>query len=203
MNLISFDNDYRNQGYRVIAGVDEAGRGPWAGPVVAAAVVLPPGLEIKGVRDSKKLTSRKREKLFDIIKSESISVGIGVIGQDIIDAVNILQATYLAMKEALRGISQVPDIVLVDGHEIPELGVKQAGLVGGDDKSASIAAASIIAKVTRDRMMIEWSEKYPQYNFHKHKGYGTREHLEALQKYGPCPLHRMSFAPVKECVPVR
>ncbi|MFH1367927.1 MAG: ribonuclease HII [Elusimicrobiota bacterium] len=198
MDLISFDRDFRIKGYRVIAGVDEAGRGPWAGPVVAAAVVLPQDLRIEGIRDSKKLTPRKRERLFEEIKKSAAHVGIGIIDQYIIDSVNILQATFLAMKEALGKIPVAPDLVLVDGHEIPGLKWEQTAVIGGDDKSVSIAAASIVAKVTRDRIMVEWSIKYPEYNFQKHKGYGTKEHRDALLKFGPCPLHRKSYEPVRE-----
>jgi ribonuclease HII len=197
MDLVSFDLNYRKQGYRTIAGVDEAGRGPLAGPVVAAAVILPKNLRIKGLKDSKKLTAKKREEIFTIIERKAERIGLGVMDQRVIDSVNILQATYLAMKQALSGMHS--DLVLVDGWKIPDFSPEQRGIIGGDNKSASIAAASVVAKVTRDRMMIKLSGVYPQYNFKKHKGYGTREHVEALRRFGPCPLHRKSFAPVREC----
>jgi ribonuclease HII len=197
MDLVSFDLNYRKQGYRTIAGVDEAGRGPLAGPVVAAAVILPQNLRIKGLKDSKKLTAKKREEIFIIIERKAERIGLGVMDQRVIDSVNILQATYLAMKQALSGMNS--DLVLVDGWKIPDFTREQRGIIGGDNKSASIAAASVVAKVTRDRMMVKLSGEYPLYNFHKHKGYGTREHVEALRRFGPCPLHRKSFAPVREC----
>lgn len=196
MDLISFDLNYRRQGYRTIAGVDEAGRGPLAGPVVAAAVILPDNLRIDGLKDSKKLTQKQREEIFIIIEKNAEQIGVGVMDQEVIDSVNILQASYLAMKEALAGMRSV-DLVLVDGWKIPGLALEQRGITGGDDKSASVAAASVVAKVTRDRMMVKLSAAYPQYKFHKHKGYGTREHIEALRRFGPCPLHRRSFAPVR------
>jgi len=198
MKLFEFDGNYFEDGQMSIAGVDEAGRGPWAGPVVAAAVVLARDTWIKGVNDSKKLTASKREKLFVEISQKALSVGVGVIGEDVIDNVNILQATYLAMKEAISRLSNVPVLVLVDGWPIPGLGIRQHAIIGGDGKSAVIATASIVAKVTRDRLMTEYSARYPQYSFERHKGYGTKEHRDALALYGPCPLHRKSFAPVRE-----
>jgi ribonuclease HII len=196
MDLFEFDGYFGKKQIN-IAGVDESGRGPWAGPVVAAAVILPRNIRIKGINDSKKLSSSIREKLFVEIFEKALSVGVGIIGQDVIDDINILEATYLAMKNALDGLSNTPGLVLVDGWPIPGLKIRQVAVIGGDGKSAVIAAASIIAKVTRDRLMAEYSLKYPQYNFHKHKGYGTKEHKEALERFGPCPLHRKSFAPVR------
>ena len=198
MDLFKFDGEYFLDPRMSIAGVDEAGRGPWAGPVVAAAVVLPRGARIRGLNDSKKLSSKKRDELFIEISRRTPSVGVGIISQDVIDDVNILEATFLAMKEAISRLSGAPELVLVDGWPIPGLNIRQCAIIGGDGKSAVIAAASIIAKVTRARIMTEYSVKYPQYSFEKHKGYGTKEHRKALARYGPCPLHRKSFAPVRE-----
>ncbi|MFC1501058.1 ribonuclease HII [Elusimicrobiota bacterium] len=201
MDLNFFDNGYRNKGYGVIAGVDEAGRGPWAGPVVAAAVVLPKDLAIEGLNDSKKLSPKKREIIYNQICVGAACAGIGIIECSVIDNVNILQATYLAMKKAVSKLSKTPQIVLVDGsNKIPDLNIKQERVIEGDSKSASIAAASIIAKVTRDKIMQKMSEKYPQYGFEKHKGYGTRQHHDALLKFGPCEIHRKSFAPVRKFI---
>jgi ribonuclease HII len=199
MDLFSFDGQYRKQGYQFIAGIDEAGRGPWAGPVVAATVVLSSRVTIDGLNDSKKLSPRKREKLFDEICAVALSVGIEIVSHEIIDTINILQATYQAMRGSLRQIRVPIDCVLVDGWAIPGLEYPQVALVGGDGLSASIAAASIIAKVTRDRLMTDLSRLYPEYHFHQHKGYGTPEHLAALRLHGPCAIHRKSFAPVREC----
>jgi ribonuclease HII len=198
MDLFSFDRTYHEQGYGAIAGIDEAGRGPWAGPVVAAAVILPPGCFIKGLNDSKKLSPQKRELLFDLILRDAQAVGVASVDQEVIDSINILQATYRAMRNALQGISVPFDLVLVDGWAIPGLAHRQVALTGGDGRSASIAAASIIAKVTRDRLMTELSAHYPNYQFHRHKGYGTPEHQTALEKYGPCALHRKTFAPIRK-----
>jgi Ribonuclease HII len=193
-NLFLYDRRFHDDGFRVIAGVDEAGRGPWAGPVVAAAVILPQDASLPGLNDSKKLSPARREELFDRINAAALSVGVEAVGQDIIDSINILQATYRAMRGALQKLALPADIVLVDGYPIPGLDAKQKGIFGGDGKSASIAAASIIAKVTRDRIMSGLSADYPRYGFDKHKGYGTSGHLEALKRYGPCPIHRRSFA---------
>jgi ribonuclease HII len=200
VSLFSFDHYYRVQGNKIIAGVDEAGRGPWAGPVVAAAVVLPPDVELLGLNDSKKLTRLQREKLFIHIKEKALAIGVEIIDQQVIDSINILQATYRAMRGALQRIPFPLDLVLIDGLPVPELGFPQKSFTGGDGKSASIAAASIIAKVTRDAIMCELAEQYPLYNFHKHKGYGTPDHTRALNSYGPCPVHRKSFAPVRACL---
>lgn len=201
MDIFSFDYKYYNEGYKTLAGVDEAGRGPWAGPVVAAAVILPINEKIDGINDSKKLTPLKREKLFERIYASALSVGIGIADHSLIDKVNILEATFLAMKSALNKLHVPFDLVLVDGcHAISQSAFKQIPIIGGDSLSASIAAASIIAKVTRDKIMTDISIKYPQYNFQKHKGYGTKEHHEALLQYGPCPIHRKSFAPVRKII---
>jgi ribonuclease HII len=198
MGLFSFDRAYRDKGYRVIAGVDEAGRGPWAGPVVAAAVILPEIPNLPGLNDSKKLSPKKRAQLFDAITASAQAVGVGIIDVSMIDTHNILQATFFAMREALEKLSGAADIVLVDGAmTVSGLACFQEAIIEGDGKSACIAAASIIAKVTRDRIMVELSREYPQYQFDKHKGYGTKEHYDLLVEYGPCPIHRKSFEPVR------
>ncbi|HHV61881.1 MAG TPA: ribonuclease HII [Firmicutes bacterium] len=181
-------------GYVNVAGVDEAGRGPLAGPVVAAAVILPRGIEIPYLNDSKKLSPKRREALYEIIEGSAVAVGVGIVSHDIIDRINILQATFLAMREAIRKLSVRPDYILVDGRDIPGCTLPQKGIVGGDGRCSCIAAASIIAKVTRDRIMIDLDKRYPQYGFARHKGYGTKEHIDALRAYGPCPFHRMSFS---------
>ncbi|MBQ1609579.1 MAG: ribonuclease HII [Elusimicrobia bacterium] len=197
ISLFEFDKDFYNKGLQFVSGVDEAGRGPLAGPVVAAAVILPKDIFIDGVNDSKKLTEKKRKVLFEEIKQKAFSYGIGIVDAKTIDEINILQATFLAMRKALEQLSVKPELVLIDGnHTIPNLQNKQQAIVSGDAKSACIACASILAKVTRDSIMLEYAKQYPQYNFEKHKGYGTKAHLEAIQKYGPCPIHRMTFAPL-------
>lgn len=192
MSLFKFDKDY---GVNILCGVDEAGRGPLAGPVVAAAVVLKPGAEIfiPEVNDSKKISEKKREKLYDKIIENSLYHAIGVVDVDYIEKYNILQATFLAMKKAVEQIKPEPELVLVDGNRLPDLKAKAEFVIKGDSKSASIAAASIVAKVTRDRMMIDFHEKYPNYGFDRHKGYGTKEHYSNIIKYGVTPIHRMSF----------
>mgnify|MGYP003289866244 FL=1 len=181
-------------GYKVICGVDEAGRGPLAGPVHAAAVVLPIGLEIEGLNDSKKLTEKKREQLFDIICEKAIDYSIGVATEQEIDEINILNATFLAMHRAVEGLKIKPDYALIDGNQYPKIPfVMEETVVKGDAKSMSIAAASILAKVSRDRFMLEKAKEYPQYQFEKHKGYGTKVHYEAIRQYGPSPIHRHTF----------
>lgn len=179
-----------------VAGVDEAGRGPLAGPVVAAAVVLPRDLSIRGIDDSKKLTAERREELFELIQRDAVAVGVGVVSESVIDEVNILRATHRAMREALAGLGAAPDHVLMDGDAVPELGFPQTAIHQGDGKSTAIAAASIVAKVTRDRMLVELDERYPGYGFARHKGYGTKEHISALMRLGPCEIHRRSFGVV-------
>jgi ribonuclease HII len=183
-------------GVEAVAGVDEAGVGPMAGPVVAAAALFPPELFIKGVNDSKKLSAEQRESLFGSIREKALSIGVGIVDVDEIDRLNIYWAAMLAMKRALGAMAVQPAHVLVDGRAIPGLVVPQTRIVGGDRKSFCIAAASIIAKVTRDRMMAEYDEHFPGYGFAEHKGYCTPEHLEILRTRGPSPIHRRSFAPV-------
>ncbi len=180
----------------VVCGIDEAGRGPWAGPVVAAAVVLDPNNVPTGLNDSKKLTSAKREALFDPIMNAA-QVGTGIVSARMIDEINILQATYKAMQEAIAALAVAPTLALVDGNRAPPLMCNVQTIVGGDAKSLSVAAASIIAKVTRDRIMMEFDAAYPAYGFASHKGYGTAEHQAALAAHGPCPIHRVSFSPIR------
>ncbi len=193
-----FERSARASGYSVIAGLDEAGRGPLAGPVVAAAVVLPKGILIPGLTDSKQVAEPERERLFDIIRGEAICFGIGIADERTIDEINIYQATIVAMERALQQLSPEPDYLLIDALLLPRSRLPQNPLIKGDCRSHSIAAASILAKVTRDRLMLEVHERYPLYNFKQHKGYGTREHIMLLQKHGPCEAHRKSFHPVAE-----
>lgn len=189
-----FESKAVEKGYSLICGVDEAGRGPLAGPVFAAAVILPDGCEIEGLNDSKKLSEKKREQLFDIIKQKAIAYNIASASVEEIENLNILGATFLAMERAVSGLSPAADFALVDGNRLPlQLEIPAQTVIGGDAKSFSIAAASVLAKVARDRYICELSEQYPEYNFAKHKGYGTKEHIEALLKYGPCEIHRPSF----------
>ena len=180
-------------GFEAVCGVDEAGRGPLAGPVAAAAVILPEGLVIEGLNDSKKLTEKRRDALYDVITREALCWAVGLADEREIDEINILQATFSAMRRAVEGLSRVPDYVLVDGNRDPSIGLPTATLVGGDGKAACIAAASVLAKVTRDRLMCEYDELYPVYGFAKHKGYGSKAHYRALLEHGPCPIHRMTF----------
>lgn len=193
MDWLFYENEAKAKGYNVICGVDEAGRGPLAGPVFAAAVILPDGHIIEGVNDSKKLSEKKREMLFDKIIEECVCYAIGTASEKEIDEINILQATYLAMKRAVEGLEIKPDYVLIDGNRMPPLDIPAETIVKGDGKSASIAAASIIAKVSRDRYMLELAEKYPQYEFEKHKGYGTKLHYEKIAEHGISDIHRKSF----------
>ena len=193
INLWEIENSLYSEGYKMICGVDEAGRGPLAGPVCAAAVILPKGLELPGLNDSKKLTDKKRRELFPIIKEQALAYGIGLASHEEIDEINILQATYLAMERALAQLNVKPDIALIDGNRAKDFGLPVRTVVQGDSLSASIAAASVLAKVTRDDLMLKLAEEYPQYGFEIHKGYGTKAHYEALRTYGPSPVHRMSF----------
>lgn len=197
-DLLCFERQARNRGYGAIAGIDEAGRGPLAGPVLAAAVMLAPGQTIEGVNDSKKLSEKQRERLFERIMAEALAVGVGEASAELIDRINILQATRQAMLAAVTNLTLAPDYLLIDGitkiaSPLPQQTIKQ-----GDSRSASIAAASIIAKVTRDRLMREYDLLYPQYGFAGHKGYGSAAHLAALRSHGPCPIHRATFGGVKE-----
>lgn len=179
--------------YGILCGIDEVGRGPLAGPVVAGAVILPKDCQILYLNDSKKLTARRRELLYDEIMEKAVSVGIGVVSQEVIDDINILQATYEAMRQAVGKLSVCPDILLNDAVTIPGLPQKQVPIIKGDAKSLSIAAASVVAKVTRDRMMENLDTKYPEYGFASNKGYGSKAHMDALREYGPCPIHRRTF----------
>jgi ribonuclease HII len=188
-----FENNCFAQGYRMVCGVDEAGRGPLAGPVCAAAVILPPNLEIPGLNDSKKLSDKKRRELYPVIKEKAVAYGIAFADQSEIDSVNILQATYLVMERAMAQLSVKPDIALIDGNRAKDFGLPVQTVVHGDSLSASIAAASVLAKVTRDDLMMQMAEEYPQYGFEIHKGYGTKAHYEALTAHGPSPIHRMTF----------
>jgi ribonuclease HII len=180
-------------GIKLICGVDEAGRGPLAGPVCAAAVILPPHAQIPGLNDSKKLTDKKRRELYPVIMEQAVAYGIGFASHEEIDEINILQATYLAMERAIAKLSVRPELALIDGNRAKDFGVPVKTVIKGDSLSASIAAASILAKVTRDDLMLEAAKEYPQYAFDVHKGYGTKAHYEALAAYGPSPIHRMSF----------
>lgn len=181
------------EGYSLVCGVDEAGRGPLCGPVCAAAVILPMDCEIEGINDSKKLSEKKREALFSVITEKAIAYSVAMVDAATIDEVNILQATFMAMRQAVETLSVRPDMALIDGNRKPGLDMAERTIVKGDAKSISIAAASILAKVTRDRYMLEVDKKYPEYAFAKHKGYGTKLHYEALREYGPCEIHRPSF----------
>ena len=200
VDRLYWEKQTRKSGFSPVSGLDEAGRGPLAGPVVAAAVILPPGEEFSPlVIDSKKLSPRRREEAYVYLCNLSgLESGVGVVGLGEIDRINILQATIAAMKAALQKLPSPPFFLLVDGLTITGTEIRQQKLIRGEDQSISIAAASIIAKVTRDRMMVAYDREYPCYGFARHKGYGTREHIQALKKYGPCPLHRRSFRPLRK-----
>ncbi len=189
----SIENEYREKGFNIICGVDEAGRGPLAGPVYAAAVILPSDCVIEGLNDSKKLTEKKREALFDEIKEKALAYGIASADEKEIDEINILNATFLAMKRAINSLSVKPDLALIDGNQKPHTDIEEVTVIKGDAKSMSIAAASVLAKVSRDRFMLEMAEKYPQYEFARHKGYGTKLHYEKIAQYGVCDIHRRTF----------
>lgn len=193
MEWLKYENEVYAKGYSAVCGVDEAGRGPLAGPVCAAAVILPQNTVIDGVNDSKKLSEKKREALFDVIKSKAISYCVSYASVEEIESMNILNATMLAMQRAVAGLDVKADYAMIDGNKVPDLNIDCESIVKGDAKSMSIACASILAKVSRDRLLYEYAEKYPEYHFEKHKGYGTALHREMLQKYGPCPIHRISF----------
>ncbi|MBA4602440.1 ribonuclease HII [Thermoactinomyces mirandus] len=195
-----YEKQFRQRGLSLIAGIDEAGRGPLAGPVVAAAVMLPEQFQAEGLNDSKQLTAEERQRLRDRIEAEAIAIGIGMVDASEIDRCNILQATFQAMRIAVSQLDPAPEIVLVDAVTIPNLSVPQQGIIKGDSLSHSIAAASVIAKTTRDEWMAEIAKKYPVYGFERNMGYGTSEHLKALYEYGPSPVHRRSFAPVRSAL---
>lgn len=190
-SLMVYERRFADKG--ALCGIDEVGRGPLAGPVMAGAVILPTDHRILYLNDSKKLTAKKREELYDVIMSEAVAVAVGSEDHDVIDEINILQATYSAMRKAIGQLSVKPDFLLVDAVTIPGTGIPECPIIKGDAKSVSIAAASIVAKVTRDRLMVEYDKLYPEYHFAKNKGYGTAEHIAALKKYGPCPIHRKTF----------
>lgn len=193
MDWLEFEKEALAKGYKSVCGVDEAGRGPLAGPVCAAAVILPEGVIIDGVNDSKKLSEKKRESLFDVIREQALSYSIAYATVDEIEEINILNATMLAMRRAIDGLDIKADYAIIDGNKIPPIDIDAECIVKGDAKSMSIACASILAKVSRDRLLYKYAEEYPMYGFDKHKGYGTKVHREAILKYGPCPYHRKSF----------
>jgi ribonuclease HII len=192
---LEIEHSLWSRGFETIAGIDEAGRGPLAGPVVAAAAIFPRELIIEGVADSKRLSPKRREECYERILAKALSVGVGIVYQDVIDRINIFQATMLAMHQALENLSVKPDFVIVDGPKFCHSAYRFQAIVDGDARSFTIAAASIVAKVTRDRMMCEWDARYPEYGFAVHKGYGTLRHLEAIRKFGLCEIHRRSFRP--------
>ena len=193
MDWLEFEKEAIAKGYKAVCGVDEAGRGPLAGPVCGAAVILPEGVIIDGVNDSKKLSEKKREALFDVIREQSLAYSIAYATVEEIEEINILNATMLAMKRAVEGLSVKADYAMIDGNRLPKLAIDSECIVKGDAKSMSIACASILAKVSRDRLLYKYAEEYPMYGFDKHKGYGTAAHRESILKYGPCPYHRKSF----------
>lgn len=192
-DMWEIENSYLEQGMKYICGIDEAGRGPLAGPVCAAAVIFPPNIEIPGLNDSKKLSDKRRRELVPIIKESALAYGIAFAGESEIDSINILQATFLAMERAISQLSIKPDLALIDGNREKDFGIPVKTVIHGDSLSSSIAAASVLAKVARDDLMLEMANKYPQYGFEIHKGYGTKAHYAALLQHGPCPIHRMTF----------
>jgi len=200
MDLFEFESKASHQGFKNIAGIDEAGRGPLAGPVVAAAVIFPSKVNIPGLNDSKKLSANKREELFPKIQEISVAFGLAVVDQKVIDKINILQAARLAMKQAVETLKITPGLLLIDGNQKIDSTLNQWAIVKGDSRSLSIAAASVLAKVTRDRIMDGYHKLYPQYEFNRHKGYGTRLHRNLIQEHGPCPIHRSTFKGVSEYI---
>ena len=192
-NMLAYEKDLYAKGYEYICGIDEAGRGPLCGPVVAAAVILKKGDKIEGVNDSKKLSEKKREQVYEAIKERAVAYSVGIVDEKTIDEINILEATRLAMKKAVEGLGTKAEYALVDAEKKVPIDIPYTPIIKGDALSESIAAASIIAKVTRDRMIVELDSKYPEYNFAKNKGYGTKEHTDAIKKYGLCDAHRRSF----------
>ncbi|OLP66459.1 Ribonuclease HII [Bacillus pumilus] len=197
--MLQFENQAKAKGFTCIAGIDEAGRGPLAGPVVAAAVILKEDTILLGLNDSKQLTEKKRWAYYDLIQEEALDIGIGIVDAATIDEINIYEASRLAMVRAVKQLTHTPDFLLIDAMTLP-LKTAQVNIIKGDAKSASIAAGACIAKVTRDQIMKEYGRKYPEYHFEKHKGYGTKEHLAAIQKHGATPIHRVSFAPVRAVI---
>ena len=193
IDWLKYENEAFDNGFNCVCGVDEAGRGPLAGPVCAAAVILPKGCIIEGLNDSKKLSEKRREQLFDVITKKAVAYSIAMASEKEIDEINILQATFLAMRRAVESLEIKPDLVIVDGNRDPLLGIKTMTLVKGDALCESVAAASVLAKVTRDRYMLDMCEKYPEYQFQKHKGYGTKLHYEMIEKYGISDIHRKTF----------
>ena len=193
MDWLEFEKEAAAKGYKAVCGVDEAGRGPLAGPVCAAAVILPENTIIEGVNDSKKLSEKKREALFDVIKEQALSYSIAFASVEEIEKMNILNATMLAMKRAVERLDVKADYAMIDGNRLPNLDIDSEFIIKGDAKSMSIACASILAKVSRDRLLYKYAEEFPEYSFDKHKGYGTKVHVETLKKYGPCKYHRLSF----------
>lgn len=197
--MLEYENNLYNEGVTLIAGVDEVGRGPLIGPVVACACILPVNFYHKDIKDSKKLSEKKREEMYKIIKENAISIGLGIVSEKVIDEVNIYEATKIAMKEAIKNLNITPEHVLIDAMKL-ELNIPSTSIIKGDAKSESIAAASIIAKVTRDHMLDEMDKEYPMYDLKNNKGYDTKKHLEALQTYGPCKYHRVSYSPVRNAL---
>jgi ribonuclease HII len=193
MNMCCYEKEAYDKGIKLVAGIDEAGRGPLAGPVVAASVILPKGVFIDGLNDSKKLSPKKRDELFEVIKGKALSYSVGIVDEKYIDETNILVATKKAMLIAVQALEIKPELLLIDAVKLDSVDINQISIIKGDALSISIAAASIIAKVTRDRLIVEMDEKYPLYGFVKHKGYGTKDHISAIKKYGICPIHRVSF----------
>lgn len=198
LSMRTFEKKAFDQGFVIVAGTDEVGRGPIAGPVVAAACILPPDLLLEGINDSKLLSKEKREEIFHLLTTNpNVCYKIVDLSSAIIDEINILQASLLAMKRAVEGLLQKPDYVLIDGNQKPLLSMPSKAIIKGDSRSVSIAAASILAKVTRDHMMRQFHDSWPEYGFHQHKGYATKSHLQAVEEFGPCPIHRVSFSPFK------
>ena len=200
MDLFEFETKASHQGFKNIAGIDEAGRGPLAGPVVAAAVIFPSQVNIPGLNDSKKLSTKKRAELFPKIQEISVSYGVAIVNEKVIDKINILQAARLAMKQAVETLKITPGLLLIDGNQKIDSTLNQWAIVKGDSRSLSIAAASVLAKVTRDRIMDDYHKLYPQYEFNRHKGYGTKLHRNLIQEHGPCPIHRNTFKGVAEYI---
>ena len=200
--MLEYENELYDKGYKLICGIDEVGRGPLLGPVVTSAVILPVGYYNPEIKDSKKLSEKKREKLFDIITKDAVSIGIGIVDEKKIDEINIYEATKVAMKMAIDNLSIKPDYVLIDAMKL-DIDIPSNSIIKGDAKSESIASASIIAKVTRDRMIDEIDKEYPMYDLKNNKGYGTKKHLEALKEYGPCKYHRYSYSPVSDSLKMK